>query len=240
MTGTGQHPALVEHPRYVEQAKVVAEVEARGDAVREQVLARQREVDQAARDQEALVAEAVAKGTPVPPTPPPPAGTDNLQTALYLVRAEEVAVKADTERLVAQIAGDVEAELSKAVAVEMAGVREHAQAVEESRLRVEGALRTAARVRRAVEVGQAEITRPSRADRTRSHIATADLLDLARAGGDPLAPHPVGHREPRILGVLDGDDHVPTRHEHNDAIAASLPAETQDVLRRRTAALGRL
>ncbi len=218
--------------------KVAAEVESRADGIREQGLARQREVDQAARDQEALVAEAVAKGTPVPPTPPPPAGTDNLQTALYLVRAEEVAVKADTERLIAQIAGDVEEALRTAVAAEMSAVQKHAAAVEESRLRVEDALRTASRIRRAVENGQAEITRPSRADRTRSHIVTADLLDLARAGGDVLEPHPIGHREPKILGMLDGEDVMPTRAEQHDELVASLPAQAQDQIRRRLANAG--
>jgi len=168
------HPALVEHPKYIEQQAVVAEVEARAALVRDQVMARQREVDQAARDQEALVAEAVAKGTPVPPTPPPPAGTDNLQSALMLVRTEEAAVKADTERLIAQIAGDVEEALRTAVVAEMNSVREQADAVEAARLRVEDALRTASRVRRAVENGSAVITRPSRADRTRSHVGTHD------------------------------------------------------------------
>lgn len=239
MTGTGQHPALESHPRYIEQQAVVAEVEARAALVVDQVLARQREVDQAARDAEALVAEAVAKGTPIPPTPPAPAPADNLQAAHFLIREEQKHVQADTERLVAEIACDVEAELRKAVAAEMRSVTEHAEAVEQARVRVESALRTASRVRRAVENGSASITRPSRADRTRDHLDTATLLDMARTGADVLEPFPVGHREPKILGMLDGDDHVATRHEHNDAIVASLPRETQDVLRRRTAALGR-
>ena len=233
------HPALVEHPKYIEQMKVAAAVEARADGIREQVLARQREVDQAARDQEAAVARAVSEGTAVPATPAAPAATDNLQAALMLIRSEQAAVTADTERLVAEIAGDVESELRKAVAAEMAAVREHAHAVEQSRLGVETALATAARVRRAVENGSASITRPSRADRTRDHLDTAALLDLARTGADVLEPFPVGHRVPKILGVAVGDDHVPTRAEQHAALVASLPTETQDALRRQVANAGR-
>jgi len=230
--------ALEQHPRYIERMAVVAEIESRAALVRDQVLARQQAVDQAARDQEAAIADAVARGLPIPPTPPPPAPADALQSALMLVRAEESEARIATERLVAAIAGDVEAALRTEVAAEMDAVAEHAAAVEASRVRVEGALRTAARVRRAVENGSASITRPSRADRTRSHIVTADLLDMARTGADPLEPQPVGHREPRILGVLDGDDHVPTRGEHEDAMFAALPAQAQDQIRRRLANAG--
>lgn len=239
MTGTGQHPALESHPRFIEQAKVVAEVESRADSIREQALAQQRAADAAARAQEEAIAEAVRTGSAVPPTPAPPAATDALQSALYLIRNEQAAVTASTERLVAEIAGDVEAALRTEVAAEMAAVAEHAAAVEASRVRVEGALRTAARVRRAVENGSAEITRPSRADRTRSHLATADLLDMARTGGDPLEPHPIGFREARILGVTDGEDATPTRAQQHAALVASLPAETQAALRRQVANAGR-
>lgn len=234
-----QHPALERHPRYIEQMAVVAEVQGRSDAIWEQIRAHQAQVDQYGRDQEAAIAEAVAAGTPIPEAPPAPPPIDNLGQALFLIREERKHADADVEQLVAEIAGEVEQHLASAVAEEMRAVRKHADAVEAARLRVETALRTAARVRRAVENGQAEVTRPSPADRTRPAVPTADLLDMARAGADPLEPLPIGHRESRILGVTDQDHADASLREHQRALVESLPADTQAALRRRTVDAGR-
>lgn len=223
------HPALEEHPKYVDRMAVVAEVQSRADLVRDQVLAHQREIDHAAREQEVAIAKAVAEGTPVPPTPPAPASNDALQAALHLVAREQQIALVQTEALVAEIAEEVEDRLRKAVTADMREVADHARAVEEARQRVEDALRAAARVRRAVEAQQSEITRPSRADRTRTFIDTSDLLDLARSGGDVLAPLPVAFREQRILGVVV-DERDPTSREVHDAIVATLPQEVRDRL----------
>ncbi len=225
------HPALEEHPRYVEQMARVTEVEARADNIRQQALEHQRQVDQAAREQEAAIAEAVATGGPIPPTPPAAPLNDNLQSAEYAIRHEQAAAKAETERLIASIAGDVEQTLRKAVAVQMKSVRTHAEQVEVARLKVEDALRAAARVRRAVENGQSEVTRPSRADRTRPTVATAELLDMARFGVDPLEPLAVGFRDARILGGSQVEDRSPSPAEHREAMLKSLPAEVQERLR---------
>lgn len=236
---TGFHDALESHPRYLAQMEVVAEVQDRSDKVRDQAMERQREVDQAARDHQAAIAEAVANGSPVPPTPPAPAASDSLQAALYLIRSEQAAVQADTERLIAQIAGDVLVRLGKAVAADMKSVAQHAHAVEAARQRVELALRTASTVRRNVEKGQVEVPRPSPADRTRSHVTTADLLDLARAGGDPLTVLPIAYRESRILGMTDDDRPDASRIEISKAVEESLPPAARDELRRRRDLAGR-
>lgn len=233
------HRALEEHPRYLAQMEVVAEVQDRSDKVRDQAIERQREVDQAARDHQAAIAEAVANGTPVPSTPPAPAAADSLQHAVYLIRSEQAAAQADTERLVAEIAGDVLTRLGKAVAADMKSVADHAQAVEAARQRVELALRTASTVRRAVENGQVEVPRPSPADRTRSHMNTDELLDLARAAADPLALLPIGFRENRILGVGPEDHGDLAPRAHAAALEESLPTAARDELRRRRDLAGR-
>ena len=227
------HAALEGHPKYVEQMAVVAEVEARADNIRAQALEHQRQVDQAARDQEAAIAEAVATGGVIPATPPAPAANDNLQTAEYWIRHEQAAAAAETTRVIGAISVEVEAGLRKAVAAEMTAVKAAAEKVEGARLRVEDALSTAHRVRRAVEAGAAEITRPSRADRTRSSVPTADLLDMARAGHDPLAPLPIPPREGAIQQAgLQDEGRTPSMAGHYAATLAALPAEAQERLRR--------